>query len=165
MQANTVFYNQNQRLKEIYCLLIILCFHLFDGESICVTKYRVGEWHSIALCITMSELPTMVFCYQNCSDLLWEKIVLVIKKNFFKIFEITRTIYSNSEWSEQFVVTECFLLTCFWRFLRSNKLEQLEFKLEKLLGFKNMQEKLEKSRFQIRSHSFKTNYQRERLAR
>ena len=29
-------------------------------------------------------------------------------------------------------------------FLRSNKLEQLEFKLEKLLGFINMQEKLEK---------------------
>ena len=24
---------------------------------------------------------TMVFCYQNCSDLLWEKIVLVIEKN------------------------------------------------------------------------------------
>ena len=26
---------------------------------------------------------TMVFCYQNCSDLLWEKIVLVIEKNFW----------------------------------------------------------------------------------
>ena len=59
----------------------------------------------------------MVFCYQNCSDLLWEKIVLVIEKNFeirgwrpriCKIFEITRTIYSNSERSEQFLVTECF---------------------------------------------------------
>ena len=25
----------------------------------------------------------MVFCYQNCSDLLWEKIVLLIEKNFF----------------------------------------------------------------------------------
>ena len=25
----------------------------------------------------------MVFCYQNCSDLLWEKIVLLIKKNFW----------------------------------------------------------------------------------
>ena len=23
----------------------------------------------------------MVFCYQNCSDLLWEKIILVIEKN------------------------------------------------------------------------------------
>ena len=56
----------------------------------------------------------MVFCYQNCSDLLVEKIVLVIKKTFeirgwrCKIFEITWTIYSKSERSEQFLVTECF---------------------------------------------------------
>ena len=35
-------------------------------------------------------------------------------------------------------------LTCSWRFLRPNKLEQLQLKLEKILGFKNMQEKLEK---------------------
>ena len=47
-----------------------------------------------------------------------------------KIFEITRTIYSNSERSEQFLVTECF----FNLFLRPNKLEQLEFKLEKFIG-------------------------------
>ena len=26
----------------------------------------------------------MVFCYQNCSDLLWEKIVLVIEKKLLK---------------------------------------------------------------------------------
>ena len=57
----------------------------------------------------------LVFCYQNCSDLLWEKIVLVIEKTFeirdgssriYKKFEITRTIYSNSERSEHFLVTE-----------------------------------------------------------
>ena len=56
-------------------------------------------------------------CYQNCSDQLWEKIVLVIEKTFeirgwkpriFKKFEITWAICSNSEWSEQFVATECF---------------------------------------------------------
>jgi len=46
-----------------------------------------------------------------------------------------------SESSEQVLVTECFL-TCFWKFLISNELEQLEFKLEK--KFRNMQEKLEK---------------------
>ena len=144
----------------------------------------------------------MVFYYQNCPDLLWEKIVLVIEKNFWnlrlkaenlkffenknahqfsatldncefskhwingvllpklfwptvrkknvlvieknfwnsrlkaenlKFFEITRTIYSSSERSEQFLVTECFL-TCSWKFLISNKLEKLEFKLEKIIG-------------------------------
>ena len=43
------------------------------------------------------------------------------------------TIYSNSEGSEQFLVTECFL-TCSWRFLITNKLKQLECKLEKFIG-------------------------------
>ena len=46
-----------------------------------------------------------------------KKIVVVIKKNFWnwgsrpricKNFKIPRTIYSNSERSEQFLVTECF---------------------------------------------------------
>ena len=31
----------------------------------------------------LSIILEMVFCYQNCSDLLWEKIVLVIEKNFW----------------------------------------------------------------------------------
>ena len=30
-------------------------------------------------------LLIMIICYQNCSDLLWEKIVLVIEKNFFNL--------------------------------------------------------------------------------
>ena len=29
------------------------------------------------------EAHRLVFCYQNCSDLLWEKIVLLIEKNFW----------------------------------------------------------------------------------
>ena len=56
-------------------------------------------------------------CYQNCSDLLWERIVPVIEKTFdiwgwrpriCKNFEITRAIHSNSERTEPFLVTECF---------------------------------------------------------
>ena len=59
----------------------------------------------------------MTFCYQNCSDLLWEEIVIVIEKNFWnsrlkaenlQIFEINWKIHSNSERSEQFLGTECF---------------------------------------------------------
>ena len=50
------------------------------------------------------------------------KIVLVIK--------MTRTIYSNSERSGKFLVTESFF-NFSWRFLRSNRLEKLWFKLEK----------------------------------
>ena len=33
--------------------------------------------------VRLSSLSTMVFCYQNCSYLLWEKILLVIEKNFW----------------------------------------------------------------------------------
>ena len=76
------------------------------GSSSRRSSYRVPQK-------SMHHLLIMVFCYQNCSDLLWEKIVLVIDKNFwnsrlkaenFKIFEITWTIYSN----RQYLVTECF---------------------------------------------------------
>ena len=50
-----------------------------------------------------------------------------------KIFEITRTIYSNSERPVQFLKQNAFL-TCSWRFLRSNTLEELKLKLEKIIG-------------------------------
>ena len=54
-------------------------------------------------------------------------------REFAKILRSLNIFCSNSEKSEQFFVKECFL-TCSWRFLRSNKLEQLEFKLEKNIG-------------------------------
>jgi len=95
----------------------------------------------------------MVFCYQNCYDLLWEKIVLLIEKNFWSSrlktknlqnFEISSgTIYSNSERSEQILVTECFL-TCSWRFLRLNELEQSKFKFEKIIGIEKHAGKVRK---------------------
>ena len=81
-------------------------------------------------------LKKLVFCYQNCSDLLWEWNVLVIKKNFWnsrlkaKNFQKIWTICSNSERSEKFLVRERF----YNLFLEVNKLEQLEFKLEKIIG-------------------------------
>ena len=59
----------------------------------------------------------MVFCCQNSSDLLWEKnyssdpekLLKFEAENWeFEFFWDHRTIYSNSERSEQFLVTECF---------------------------------------------------------
>ena len=44
------------------------------------------------------EAKTLVFCYQNCSDLLWEEIVLAIEKNLWNStinVEINRTIFGN----------------------------------------------------------------------
>ena len=112
--------------------------------------------HCMTYIFTNQTSQSMVFCYQNCHDLLWDKIVLVIKKTFWnsrlkaenlqnfwekivgiqkhagkvrksfeiggwrlricKIFEMTRTIYSNSEQSEQFLITECFLNLFLWGF-------------------------------------------------
>ena len=34
-------------------------------------------------CLKVFHWKSMVFCYQNCSDLLWERIVLVTEKNFW----------------------------------------------------------------------------------
>ena len=87
----------------------------------------------------------MVICYQDFSDLLWEKIVLVMEKNFWnsricKIFEITRTIYSNSQRSEQFLKQNVFL-TCYWMF---HELEQIKIKLEKIIGIQKPTGKVRK---------------------
>ena len=60
----------------------------------------------------------MEFCYQSCSDLLREKKCSndgeklekfeAEGREFEKKIEITITIYSNSERSEQFLLKECF---------------------------------------------------------
>ena len=63
---------------------------------------------------------------KNCDQ---EK-VLKIEAESGEFAKILRSLeHSNSERSEQVLVTECFL-TCSWRFLISGQLEQLEFKLD-----------------------------------
>ena len=74
-------------------------------------------------------INAQVFCYQNCYDLLWEKLSYWSRKPFeirglrpriCKIFAITKAIYSNRERSEQIFWQNAFL-TCSCRFLRSIK--------------------------------------------
>ena len=60
-----------------------------------------------------------------------KKIVLKLLQNV----EITRTIYLNSERSVEYL-KENAVSTYPWRFLRSITLEQVEFKLEKIIGIK-----------------------------
>ena len=84
----------------------------------------------------------MVFCYQNCSDLLWEKIVFVIEKIFWnsrlKVENLQKFWdYSNNllkQWKVRIIFGNKIFFNFSWRFLRSNKLEQLEFELEKNIG-------------------------------
>ena len=61
-----------------------------------------------------------------------------------KYFEITITIYSNSESSPQVLKQDAFL-TCSWRFFRYDKLLQLEFKLEKNIGIQKHAGKVRKN--------------------
>ena len=85
----------------------------------------------------------MVFCYQNCFDLLlWEKIVLVIEKNILKFeaesWEFAKCLRSLEQFNQTVKGQNNFwqqnaFLTYSWRFLRSTKLEQLELKLETVL--------------------------------
>ena len=84
----------------------------------------------------------MLFCFQNFCDLLWEKNWTSDREKLLK-FEAKGREFVNfwdhlnnllEQWKVRPIFeTECFL-TCSWRLLRSNILEQLEFKLEKIIG-------------------------------
>ena len=65
------------------------------------SHHPLGAWQGYPRHEISRIFYPLVSCYQNCSDLLWEKIVLVIEKTFeicrwrpkiFKHFEITGTI-------------------------------------------------------------------------
>ena len=43
----------------------------------------ISKWHADCRPWPTIKSQTMVFCYQNCSELPWEKNVLVIEKNFW----------------------------------------------------------------------------------
>ena len=78
------------------------------------------QWIEIYVFLDFSRVE-MVFCYQNYSDLLWEKNCSSDWEKLFKfeaegwefakIFEITRTSYSKSERTVQFLTQNAFL-TC-----------------------------------------------------
>ena len=110
------------------------CCHLTSFCKKCFKKLLASK-----ICQMTAVEILMVFCYQICSDLLWKKMFYWSREKLLKFeirgwrpkiwnsFEITRTIFSNSERSEQFLVTECFL-TCSWRFLISNSRRALEWR-------------------------------------
>ena len=80
----------------------------------------------------------MVFCFQNCSGLQWENVAQVIEKNFWNS-RMQAKFAECFRWLEQFFRAmksqnnfwNRMLLSCSWRFLKCNTLEQWEFKLEK----------------------------------
>ena len=69
---------------------------LQPSNSILEISVALKKWEKIQV---KKSRKNMVFCYKNCPGLLWEKNVLVVKKNFWilklkaencKIIEITK---------------------------------------------------------------------------
>ena len=88
---------------------------------------------------TWTKFGTIVFCFQNCSDLLLEKIVLLIEKIFWNSRPKAENLqnfwdYKNNlfeRWKLRTIFETEYFLTCSWRFLRSYTLESI---LEKIIG-------------------------------
>ena len=117
--TNIIFLLCSLRLMGLVCVL----YKCVPAVQIFAASGNYNYKKCSIMCHFVFFWRELVFCYQNCSDLLWEKIVLVIEKTFeWKV----RT--QNNFWQQNV------FLTCSWRFLRSNKLEQLEFKFEKIIG-------------------------------
>ena len=119
-------------LSFIYAWLASMIFHTFlissnvthpiahTNNQWIIAKSKTNNQWIIAKRKKSEDKKQMVFYYQNCSDLLWEKIVLVIEKFFWNLRLNAEnlqifwdhlndwTICSNSERSEQFLVKECF---------------------------------------------------------
>ena len=68
------------------------------------------------------------------------------KRRICKKFKIVKTIYLSIESSVQFLKQNTFS-TCSWKFLRSNELEQLYFKLKRIFG-------IQKPTGQVRKRTF-----------
>ena len=134
---NTLFFH----LFEVFSFLYLTkTFNLFGYYVLGISSI----WISNDFCyflqagavkngILLPKLFWPTYCEKNLFK--WSRKTFEIRggrPRIFKDFEITGAIYSNHERSEQFMVTECFL-TCSCRFLTSNKLEQLKFKLGKII--------------------------------
>ena len=82
----------------------------------------------------------IVFYYQNLSDLLWEKNVVVIDNFFWYLRLMAENLkmswdHDNNlfkQWMARTIFgSRILILICSWGFIISNKLEQFKFKLEK----------------------------------
>ena len=77
------FLDHERPHNGIFCIFFLIQSHFLH---ICHNAFMLHHLHIYKHCAmeeSNTQIWTMVFCYQNCSDLLWEKIVVVIKKNFW----------------------------------------------------------------------------------
>ena len=99
------FSNNRGRIQRLYL------FYLLELKPTCTVLCCF--LYSLSICIGL------VFCFQNCFDLLWEKNVLVIEKKLLKLeaecqefanfLRSLEHFFSNSERSVQFLKQNAFL--------------------------------------------------------
>ena len=89
-ENNTITFDISKR-KMVEKTLVLTKSKHFD-ETLTIFKKIEQKFRDDFLSLPnlsnflMSKLNQgLLFCYQNCSDLLWEKIVLVIEKNFWNL--------------------------------------------------------------------------------
>ena len=76
----------------------------------------------------------MVFCYQNCSSDREKLLKFEAEgREFAKFLRSLEQFIQTMKGQNNYWCQNAFL-TCSWRFLIPHKLEQLEFKLEKIIG-------------------------------
>ena len=87
---------------KMYRASFEICIDFFHQQTTYLAVLRAGYISAVKNIIKFS--IEMVFRHQNCSYLLWEKTFEIRgwRPRICKIFEITRTIYSNFERSERF---------------------------------------------------------------
>ena len=67
-------------------------FMKFSRKSLKLCNKNLSN---LSLLLTKNFLLTMVFCYKNWPDQLWEKFVLVIEKNFWNLRLKTENLQKN----------------------------------------------------------------------
>ena len=89
-------------IKSTWKSCSTLLIQLKEGKAICFPEF-------LGILLPKLFWPTV---RKNCSSDQEKLLKFEAEGRVFSIFEITRTIYSNGERSEQFSVTECFFNLC-----------------------------------------------------
>ena len=119
-----------RKKKSFYIAKIYNYSQLFNCSSKLNETLMFGKW----LKKFMKIFRKMVICYQNCSSD-WEKrLKLEAEGREFANFLRSLEQFIQTVKGQKIFWKKNAFLTCSWRFLRYNKLEQSELKLEKIIG-------------------------------
>ena len=105
------------------------------------TKRRKNNFHDLEKRNRKEERKgKRVFCFEDCSNLQWDKIVLVVEEKLLKILGLQPPICKHfrlhknnllEQWKVKTIFeTKYIFLTCYWRFLRSDEFKQIKIPIK-----------------------------------